>query len=78
MADFINLIERGQKVQIKTKDMLAKFNRLPFNYQSKIEYDTLTQNVNPKELINIINGVITDMDIELKMKIIRIKYLETK
>ena len=31
-----------------------------------------------KELINIMGATITDMDIELKMKISRIEYLESK
>ena len=33
------------QVQIKLKDVLDKFKRLPLNYQSKIGYDTLIQNV---------------------------------
>ena len=52
--------------------------RLPYNYQSKIGYDTLIQNVIVKELINIMGTTITDIDIELKMKISRIENLESK
>ena len=52
--------------------------RLPYNYRSKIGYDCLIQNVILKELINIMGTVITDLDIELKMKISRIEYLESK
>ena len=59
-------------------DVLDRYNRLPYNYQSKIGYDTLIQNVILKELINIMGTTITDLDIELKMKISRIKYLESK
>ena len=55
--------------------MLDRYNRLPPNYQSKIGYDTLIQIVFLKELINIMGTTITDLDIELKMKISRIKYL---
>ena len=55
--------------------MLNKYNRLPFKYQSKTRYDTLTRNVILKELMNIMSGVITDMDVELRLKIGRIKYL---
>ena len=58
--------------------MLDRYNRSPYNYQSKIGYDTLIQNVILEELINIMGGTITDLDIELKMKISRIKYLEIK
>ena len=78
MDDFINVIKKDPKVRIKINDMLDRYNRLPYNYQSKIGYDTLVQNVLLKELINIMGTVITDLDIELKMKISRIEYLESK
>ena len=58
--------------------MLYRYNRLPYNYQSKIGYDSLIQNVILKELINIMGTAMTDLDIELKMKISRIKYLESR
>ena len=74
----MNVIKRDPKVQIKMKDMLDKYNRLPYNYQSKIGYDALTQNVILKEIINLMGATITDIDIELKMKIRRIKYLESR
>ena len=41
MKEFINVIKRGPKKQKKTKDILDRYNRLPYNYQSKIGYDTL-------------------------------------
>ena len=55
--------------------MLDRYNRLPYNYQTKTRYDTLIRNVLPKDLINIMGTTITDLDIELKKKISRIKYL---
>ena len=58
--------------------MLDRYNRLPYIYQSKISYDTLIQNVILKELINIMGTTITDLNIELKTEISRIKYLENK
>ena len=58
--------------------MLDRYNRLTFNYQSKIGYDNLIQNVVLKELINIMGATIKDIDIELKLKISRIKYSESK
>ena len=48
--DFVNVIKKDPKVQIKIKDMLDRYSRLPYNCQSKIGYDTLTQNVILKEL----------------------------
>ena len=78
MDDFVNVIRKYPKVRIKMNDMLDRYNRLPLKYQSKIGYDTLIQNVIPKELINIMCTTITDLDIELKMKISRKKYLESR
>ena len=52
--------------------------RLPFKNQSEIGYDCLIQNVILKELIYKMGTKITDLDIELKMKISRNKYLESK
>ena len=41
----MNMFKGDLKVQIKTKDSLDKYNRLPYKYQSKKGYDTLIQNV---------------------------------
>ena len=78
MNDFINVIKKDPKVRIKRNDMLDTYSRLPYKYQSKIGYDSLIHNVVPKELINIMGTTITDLDIELKMKVSRIDYLESK
>ena len=69
MDDFINLIKRDPQVQIKIKDISEKNNRLPYNHQSKIGYDTLIQNVILKEIKYLMIFIIGDIDIELKMKI---------
>ena len=53
--------------------MLDRHNRIPYNYQSKIGYDTLIQNVILEELVNIMRTTLTDLDKELKMKISRKK-----
>ena len=58
--------------------MLDRYNRLPYNYQSKTGYDTLIQNVIPKELIDIKGSTITNLDVKLKMKISRIKCFENE
>ena len=78
MNDFVNVIRKDQKVRTKINDMLDRYNRLNYTFQSKIGYDTLIQNVIHKMLINIMSITITDLDIELKMKISRNKYLESK
>ena len=78
MEAFIIVIRKDPKVRVKINDMLYRYMRLPYNYQSKIGYDCLIQKIILKELINIMGTAITDLDIELKMKISRIKYLESR
>ena len=78
MDAFINVIKKDPKVRVKIIDKLDRYNRLPDNCQSKIGYDTLIQSVILKELINKMGTTITDLDIELKLKISRIKYLEVR
>ena len=65
MNDFIYVIKKDPQVRIKINDMLDRHNRLPYNYQSKIGYDTLIQKV--------MGTPTTDLDIELKMKVSRIE-----
>ena len=69
MDDFINVIKKDPKIQIKINDILNKYQRLTYNYQSQIGYDTLIQNVILKKMINLMGTTIVDIDIELKMKI---------
>ena len=78
MDAFLNLIRKDPKIRVEINDMLDRYMRLPYKYQSKIGYDTLIQNIILKELINIMGNTKTDLDIELKMKICRIEYLENK
>ena len=74
----MNVIEKiDPQLQIKIKDMVDGYNRLPYIYQSKTGYDTLIQNVIPKELLITMGVTITDIDMELKMKVSRIKHLES-
>ena len=76
MDDLINVIKKDPQIRIKIKNMLDRYNRL--KYQSKIGWDSLIQNVIPKELIKIMGTTITDIDIELKMKISRIENLDNR
>ena len=43
--DFVDVIKKDPKVQVKINDVLDRYNKRPYNYQSKIGYDTLAQNV---------------------------------
>ena len=77
MDDFMNVIKKDPKVRIKINDVLDRYNRILLEYQSKIRCDSLIQNVFLKESINIMGTTITDLDIELKIKISRIEYSES-
>ena len=78
MDDFINVIKEDPRKGIEINILLDRYNRLPYNYQSKTGYDSLIQNVLLRELINIMSAIITDIDIELKMKTSGIEFLESK
>ena len=74
----INVIRKDPDVRIKVNDLLDRYMRLPYNYQLKIGYDVLIQNVILKGLIKIMGATLTGLDMELKMKISRIDYLESR
>ena len=57
--------------------MLDRYNTLTCDRKNEIVYDNLIQNIILKELINIMLIMVSDLDMELKMKISRIKYLES-
>ena len=78
MEASVNVIKKDYKVRVKINDSLDRYMRLTYKYQSKIGFDCLIQNIILKELINIMGKTITDLDIELKMKISRIQSLENK
>ena len=78
MKVFVNVIKEDPQVRIKIFKMLDGYNLLPYNYQSKIGYDTLIENVILKQMINIVAATITDLDIELKRKNSTLRYLEIK
>ena len=77
MNDFLNVIKKDPKIRNKINDMLDGYNIIIYTYQSKIGFDSLIQNVILQELINIMGTTITDLDVEIKMKISRIEYFET-
>ena len=78
MEAFINVIKKDPFICMKINNMLDRYNRLNYDHKIEIVYDNLFQNIILKELINIMSIIISDLDIELKMKISRIKYLENK
>ena len=77
MDEFINVIKKDHFVCMKINNMLDRYNRLTYDYKIEIAYDNLIQNIILKEIINIMSKMLTDLDMELKMKISRINYLES-
>ena len=78
MEAFINVIKKDLFVCMKINNMLDRYNRLTYDYKIEIAYDNLIQNIILKELINIMSAMIRDLDMELKLKISRIEYLENR
>ena len=78
MKAFINVIKKDPYVCMKINDMLDRYNRLTNDHKIEIVHDNLIQNIILKEIINIMSIMISDLDMELKMKISRIEYLEKK
>ena len=72
MDDFINVNKKNPQIRISKNNMLDRYNKKPYYYQSEVGYDTLIQNVILKELIILMDATITDIDIESNMKISRI------
>ena len=53
--------------------MLDRYNRLAYDRKIEKVYNNLIQNIILKELLNIMSIMISDLDMELKMKISRIR-----
>ena len=65
---FIKVIKKDPRLQNNIYIMLDRYMSLPYNFQSRIGYNSLIQNVILKELINILSLILIDLDIELKLK----------
>ena len=76
MDEFINVIKKDHFLCIKTNNMLDRYNRITYDYKIEIAYDNLIHNIILKELIIIMSIMISDLDMEIKMKNSRSKYLE--
>ena len=72
MNNFIKAIKNDKKICNNINIMLDRYMALPYEFQSKIGYNSLIQNVISKELINMLSLIIIDQDIELKIK--KLKY----
>ena len=68
MDYFIKAIKKDPKICNIINIMLDRYMSLPYEFQSRIGYNSLIQNVILKELINMLCLIIVDLDIELKLK----------
>ena len=68
MEAFINAIKKDPKICNNINIILDRYMSLPYDFRSKIGYNSLIQNVILKELVNIMSLIIIELDIELKMK----------
>ena len=78
MNAFTNVIKKDPLVCMKISIMLDRHNRLTYDHKTEIVYDNLIQNIILKELLYIMSIMISDLDMELKMKTSRIEYLENR
>ena len=76
MDDFINVNKNDPQVRNKINDMLDRYNRLLYKYQSEKGFYTLIRNVILEEMIILMGTTKVYIDIEIKMKISRKWYLE--
>ena len=77
MEASVNVIKQDHFVCNKINNMLDRYNRLTYDHKIGIAYDNLIQNIILKELRNMMSVMIRDLDMELKLKISRINYLES-
>ena len=68
MDNFIKAIKKDKRICNNINIMLDRYMSLPYEFKSKIGYNSLIQNVILKELINMLSLVIIDLDTELKIK----------
>ena len=78
MEAFINVFKKDHFVCMKINNMLDRYNRFTYDQKIEIVYDNLIQNIFHKEFINIMSIMISDLDMELKMKISGANFLENK
>ena len=66
MEVFIRAIKKDPKICNNINLMLDRYMSLPYEFRSKIGYNSLIQNVILKELINILSLIIIDLNKKIK------------
>ena len=78
MEAFLNVIKKDPFVCMKINNMLDRYNRLTYDHKIEVVYDNSIENIILEEVIIIMSIITSDLEMELKLKISRIKYLENK
>ena len=68
MDNFIKTIKKDPKTCNNINIMLDRYMSLPYEFRSKIGYNSLIQNVILKEIVIMLALIIIDLDIEVKLK----------
>ena len=68
MENFLKAIKKDKRIRDNINIMLDRYMALPYEFRSRIGYNSLIQNVILKELINMLCLIIIDLDIEIKFK----------
>ena len=68
MENFIKAIKKDKRICNNINILLDRYMSLPYEFRSRIGYNSLIQNVILKELINMLCLIIVDLDMELKLK----------
>ena len=78
MTDFIEIIQKGTKIQNDISNIVNKYNNQSYATKSILGKNALVQSSIYKEAINIMGDTIDDMDIEIEEKDNKISFLENK
>ena len=78
MTDFIELIQKGTKIQNDISNIVDKYNNQSYATKSILGKNALIQSSIYKEAINIMGDTINDMDVEVEQKDNKISFLENK
>ena len=68
MENFIKAIKKDKRIRNNINIMLDRYLSLPYEFQSRIGYDSLIQNIILKQLIIMLCLIIVDLDVEIKLK----------
>ena len=78
MSDFLEIIKKDLEIQNENSQAMEKYNKESFSTNSQVTQNALNQTKVSKQAINLMGETISDMDIEIEQKDIKIQFLEDK